>query len=102
MNITDVGHLTSDSDDGEDKMEMSAKKQNKTPMEIAKENTQVFLNDLEMLNIDLPEHITKATEYVDKMIEFIKKLEAKGFTYTIDDGVYFDVSKFAKLWKIKQ
>lgn len=100
MNITDVGHLTSDSDDGEDKMEMSAKKQNKTPMEIAKENTQVFLNDLEMLNIDLPEHITKATEYVDKMIEFIKKLEAKGFTYTIDDGVYFDVSKFANYGKL--
>ena len=100
MNITDVGHLTSDSDDGEDKMEMSAKKQNKTPMEIAKENTQVFLNDLEMLNIDLPEHITKATEYVDKMIEFIKKLEAKGFTYTIDYGVYFDVSKFANYGKL--
>lgn len=100
MNITDVGHLTSDADNGEDKMELSAKKLNKTPMEIAKENTEVFLKDVEMLNIDMPEHITKATEYVDKMIEFIKKLEEKGYTYIIDDGVYFDVSKFPNYGKL--
>lgn len=100
MNITDVGHLTSDADNGEDKMELSAKKLNKTPMEIAKENTEVFLKDIEMLNIDMPEHITKATEYVDKMIEFIKKLEEKGYTYIIDDGVYFDVSKFPNYGKL--
>lgn len=94
MNITDVGHLTSDGDNGEDKMEVSAKKLNKTPMQIAEENTKAFLNDLDMLNVDRPEHITKATEYVEKMIEFVKKLEEKGYTYVIDDGVYFDVSKF--------
>lgn len=100
MNITDVGHLTSDSDNGEDKMEVSAKKLNKSPMEIARENTEVFLKDLEMLNVDMPEHITKATEYVDKMIEFVRRLEEKGYTYIIDDGVYFDVSKFANYGRL--
>lgn len=100
MNITDVGHLTSDSDNGDDKMEVSAKKLNKTPMEIADENTKAFLADLEMLNVDLPEHITKATDYVQKMIEFVKKLEAKGYTYIIDDGVYFDVSKFPEYGRL--
>ena len=73
MNITDVGHLTSDSDDGEDKMEKSAKRENKTPIEIAKYYTDIFFKDLEMLNIDIPEHITKATEYIPQMIAFIQK-----------------------------
>ena len=100
MNITDVGHLTSDSDDGEDKMEQSARKENKTPMEIAKYYTDIFLNDLKMLNVDIPEHITKATDYVPKMIEFIKKLEQKGYTYKTNDGIYFDVSKFANYGKL--
>lgn len=94
MNITDVGHLTSDSDDGDDKMEKAAKKENKTPWEIAKYYTDIFFDNLHKLNVDIPEHITKATEYIPQMIEFIKKLEAKGYTYIIDDGVYFDVSKF--------
>ena len=100
MNITDVGHLTSDSDDGEDKMEQSARKENKTPLEIAKYYTNIFLNDLKMLNVDVPEHITKATDYVPKMIEFIKKLEQKGYTYKTSDGIYFDVSKFADYGKL--
>lgn len=94
MNITDVGHLTSDSDDGEDKMEKSAKKENKSPYEIAKFYTDVFFDNLSKLNIDVPEHITKATEYIPQMIKFIQRLEEKGYTYIIDDGVYFDVSKF--------
>lgn len=95
MNITDVGHLTSDEDSGEDKMEISAKKENKSPYEIAAFYTNVFLNDLEKLNIDKPEHITKATDYVSKMIDFIKILENKGYTYMIDgDGLYFDIQKF--------
>ena len=97
MNITDVGHLTSDSDDGEDKMEQSARKENKTPMEIAKYYTDIFLNDLKMLNVDIPEHITKATDYVPKMIEFIKKLEQKGYTYKTNDGIYFDVYLYFNL-----
>lgn len=100
MNITDVGHLTSDSDDGEDKMEKSAKRENKTPMEIANYYSNIFFDDLNKLNIDIPEHITKATEYIPQMIEFIKKLESKGYTYIIDDGVYFDVSKFKDYGKL--
>ncbi len=94
MNVTDVGHLTSDSDSGDDKMELSAKKENKSPLEIADYYTNIFFNDLKKLNIDIPEHITRATEYVPQMIEFIKLLEKQGYTYIIDDGVYFDVSKF--------
>lgn len=94
MNITDVGHLTSDSDDGDDKMEKSAKTQKKSPYEIAEYYTKIFFSDLNKLNIDVPEHITKATEYIPQMIDFIKRLESKGYTYIIDDGVYFDVQKF--------
>lgn len=94
MNITDVGHLTSDSDDGDDKMLTAARRENKSPEEIAKFYTDIFFDDLKKLNIDIPEHITKATEYIPQMIEFIRNLERKGYTYIIDDGVYFDISKF--------
>lgn len=97
MNITDVGHLTSDEDSGEDKMELSAKKENKSPYEIAEFYTNIFMSDLSKLNIDKPEHITKATEYVEKMVDFIKILEDKGYTYMIEgDGLYFDIQKFSK------
>lgn len=95
MNITDVGHLTSDEDDGDDKMEVSAKKENKSPYEIAEFYTNIFYDDLDALNIDKPEHFTKATDYVEKMIDFIKILEEKGYTYFIEnDGLYFDIQKF--------
>ena len=94
MNITDVGHLTSDEDSGEDKMEKSAKRENKSPYEIAKFYTNIFFEDLKSLNVDVPEHITPATEFIPQMIEFIKGLEEKGYTYILDDGVYFDVKKF--------
>ena len=94
MNVTDVGHLTDDGDNGEDKMEKMAKKTNTSPYEIAKKYTKIFFDDLAKLNVDIPEHVTKATEYIPQMIEFVKKLEEKGYTYIIDDGVYFDVSKF--------
>lgn len=94
MNITDVGHLTSDEDDGDDKMEMAAKRENKSPYEIAAYYTNIFFDNLNKLNIDIPEHITKATEYIDEMINFVKILEEKGYTYILDDGVYFDVQKF--------
>lgn len=102
MNITDVGHLTDDSDNGEDKMEKMAKSTNTTPYEIAEKYTKIFFNDLNSLNIDVPEHITKATEYIDQMINFVKKLEDKGYTYIIDDGVYFDVSKFPGYGQLSQ
>lgn len=94
MNITDVGHLVSDDDDGDDKMELAAKKENKSPYEIANFYTKIFFDNLKDLNIDVPEHITKATDYIDKMIQFIKVLEKKGYTYILEDGVYFDVKKF--------
>lgn len=94
MNLTDVGHLVSDSDDGDDKMELAAKRENKDPYEIAKFYTNCFYRDASRLNIEFPEHVAKATEHINEMISFIKKLEAKGYTYIIDDGVYFDVQKF--------
>ena len=94
MNITDVGHLTDDGDNGEDKMEKMAKKTQKSPYEIAKFYTDIFFSDLEKLCVDVPEHITKATEYIPQMIKFVQRLEERGYTYIIDDGVYFDVSKF--------
>lgn len=94
MNITDVGHLTDDEDNGEDKMEQSAKKENKSPYEIAKFYSKIFFDGLNKLNIDVPEHITPATEFINQMIDFVKGLEEKGYTYILDDGVYFDVKKF--------
>lgn len=100
MNITDVGHLTSDSDTGEDKMEVASKRENKTPLEIAKFYTDIFMTNIDKLNIDMPEHITKATEYVPKMIDFIKSLEDKGYTYMTKDGLYFDTLKFKGYGKL--
>ena len=102
MNITDVGHLTSDEDSGDDKMEKSAKRENKTPQEIAKFYTDIFFEDLKSLNIDVPEHITPATQFIPQMIDFIKGLEEKGFTYKLDDGIYFDVKKFKGYGQLSQ
>lgn len=96
MNITDVGHLVSDADDGEDKLEKGAKRDKKTAWEVAKYYTDVFLNGMKQLNMITPEHITKATDYISQQIDLIKRLEEKGVTYTIDDGIYFDTSKFPK------
>lgn len=95
MNVTDVGHLTSDEDNGDDKMELAAKKEQKSPYEIAKFYADKFFADLKLLNVDIPEHITYATQYIPQMIEFVKGLEAKGYTYRTSDGIYFDVQKFS-------
>jgi len=94
INITDVGHLTSDEDDGEDKLEESARIAGKTAQEIALFYTDAFLKDIEALNID-SKKITfpKATEHIAEQITLIKKLEDKGFTYKTSDGIYFDTSK---------
>lgn len=100
MNITDVGHLTSDADNGEDKMSVTAKKQKKTPEEIAKFYTDLFLKDLKRLNILTPTHIVKATEHIQEMQDFISKLEKKNYTYKISDGIYFDISKFSDYGKL--
>ena len=94
MNITDVGHLTSNSDTGEDKLEKQAKKEAKPILEIAKFYTEDFFKMRRALNILDPDKITPATEYIPEMIELVKKLEDKGYTYKTSDGVYFDTSKF--------
>ena len=93
MNITDVGHLVSDGDDGEDKMIKSAKEENKTPKEIAEHYTKLFFDDLKDLNIKTPEIICKATEYISEMLEYVKKLIENGYAYETSTAIYFDVSK---------
>lgn len=102
MNITDVGHLMSDGDDGEDKMQSAAKKQNKTPEEIAAFYSDVFFKDLERLNILLPETIAKATDNISEMIAFVQTLCEKGYGYETDDGIYFDISKFDDYGKLSR
>ncbi len=96
MNITDVGHLESDADDGEDKMLKGALRENKTVWQVAQFYTDAFFEDCRKLNIKKPEIIAKATDYVDQYIDFIKTLEAKGFTYFENGNVYFDISKFPR------
>lgn len=101
MNITDVGHLTSDSDYGEDKIEKAAKKERKTAWEIARFYENQFKKDIKLLNIQEPDVWVRATETIKDQIKFIKILERKGFTYKIEDGVYFDSSKlknYGRLW----
>ncbi len=93
MNITDVGHLESDADDGEDKMLKGAKRENKTVWEIAQHYTNAFFNDMEKLNIKKVDIIGKATDYIDDYIEFIQTLEKKGYTYIANGNVYFDITK---------
>lgn len=100
MNITDIGHLVSDSDEGEDKMEQSAKQSGKDIKEIAGYYTDVFMKDMELLNIIPPAFYPKATEYIKEQIEMIKCLEEKGFTYVTSDGVYYDTSKFPDYGKM--
>jgi cysteinyl-tRNA synthetase len=94
MNITDVGHLTSDADEGQDKMEKGAEKYGTSVFDIAKKFENQFLESLKLLNIDMPDNILKATEYIKEQIELVQVLEEKGFTYKTADGIYFDTSKF--------
>jgi cysteinyl-tRNA synthetase len=94
MNITDVGHLVSDADDGEDKLEKGARREGKTAWEVAEFYTADFFEEYDRLNITQPTHITKATDHIAEQISLIQTLESKGFTYVIDDGVYYDTSKF--------
>jgi len=93
MNITDVGHLTGDMDMGEDKLELGAKREGKSAWDIAAYYTESFKNDLVALNIMEPSIWCKATDYINEQIYLISELEAKGYTYQISDGVYFDTSK---------
>ncbi len=102
MNVTDVGHLTSDEDTGEDKLEKGAEKIGKTVAEVAKFFTDYFLYSLKELNIIPPNILCKATENVDEMIKLIQILEKKGFTYTTDQAIYFDTSKFPAYGKLSR
>lgn len=100
MNITDVGHLVSDSDEGDDKMEKTAKQSGKSVWDIAEFYTAAFLNDIKRMNIIPPDKYTKATEYITQQIEMVKCLEEKGYTYITEDGVYYDTSKFPDYGKL--
>lgn len=101
MNITDVGHLTSDDDSGEDKMEKGAARDNKSVWDIAKFYTDEFLRDFDDLNLIRPSFMPKATDYIQEQIDLIKKLEELGYTYKIeDDGIYYDTSKFPAYGKL--
>ena len=100
MNITDVGHLTSDADEGEDKMARAAQEQKKTPWEIAQYYTDVFFKDLQALNIKRPNLTPKATEHIKEMLDFVQALAARGYGYETDDGIYFDISKFPDYGKL--
>lgn len=96
MNITDVGHLTSDADEGEDKLEKGARREGKTAWDVAKFYGDYFTDALTRLNFTPPNYLPKATEHIEEQIDLIRKLEEKGFTYVIDDGVYYDTSKFPR------
>ena len=102
MNITDVGHLTSDADDGEDKMLKGALREHKTVWEIAEFYTQAFFDDLTKLNIKFPTIKPKATDHIEDMINQIKKLEENGMTYVANGNVYFDTSKLSDYGKLAQ
>lgn len=94
MNITDVGHLISDADEGEDKLEKGAKREGKTAWDVAAYYGDYFIQSLRRLNITTPTYLPRATEHIEEQIALIKTLEEKGYTYVIDDGVYYDTSKF--------
>lgn len=100
MNITDVGHLSSDADTGEDKMLKGAKRENKSVLEIAKFYTDEFKKDCDKLNIKWPEIVIPATTLIDDYIKFIKKLEETGYAYIAGGNVYFDTSKLEEYYKL--
>ena len=98
MNITDVGHLSSDADTGEDKMLKGAKRENKTVMEIAQFYTDAFFSDCEKLNIKRPDVVEPATNCIDNFIEMVEKLLEKGYAYVAGGNVYFDTSKLKEYY----
>ena len=96
MNITDVGHLVSDADEGEDKMLKAARRENKDPYEIANFYTEKFLADIDSLNISKPEIICKATEHIKEMEQYVKEIIKNGYTYETKNTIYFDTAKLDK------
>ncbi|HEY8892183.1 MAG TPA: cysteine--tRNA ligase [Clostridium sp.] len=100
MNVTDVGHLQSDGDEGEDKMALGASREHKTVWEIAKFYEDAFFEDCKKLNIKRPTIVCRATDHIQDMIELIKKLEDKGYTYVSNGNVYFEIDKFEDYAKL--
>ena len=100
MNITDVGHLKSDSDSGEDKMVTSAKREHKTVMDVAKYYTDAFFQDFTMLNCRIPDIVSPATENIEEYIKIIEKLLSDGYAYKSGGNIYFDVSKLKDYYKL--
>ena len=96
MNITDVGHLVSDEDEGEDKLEKGARKEGKTAWDIAEFYTNDFIQGIKKLNLIQPNSLSRATDFIPEQIEIVKNLREKGLTYEISDGIYFDTSKYPK------
>ncbi|MDR1375022.1 MAG: cysteine--tRNA ligase, partial [Treponema sp.] len=94
MNITDVGHLSGDNDEGDDKMVKSAEERGKSVMEIADFYTNAFFNDTGRMNILRPDTVCRATEHIGDMIALIQKIEAHGFTYFAGGNLYFDITRF--------
>jgi cysteinyl-tRNA synthetase len=94
INITDVGHLVSDADTGEDKMEKGAAREGRSVWDIAAFYTQKFMENIADLNIQKPDMFPKATDHIQQMIVMVRELERKGFTYSTSDGIYFDTKKF--------
>lgn len=102
MNITDVGHMTSDADEGEDKMSKAAREQKMSPWEIADKYTKVFLADIDKLNIERPEIICKATDHIKEMEEFVAKIVENGYGYETSKGVYFDTAKLSSYGELSR
>ena len=100
MNITDVGHMTSDADEGEDKMLKGAKREHKTVYEISEFYTNAFFSDIKKLNIRKPRIVEKASDHIREYIKIIKKLEEDGYAYVSNGNVYFDVDKFSDYYKL--
>ncbi|MGP1587893.1 MAG: cysteine--tRNA ligase [Treponemataceae bacterium] len=100
MNITDVGHLSGDGDDGEDKMVKSAAERHQSVLEIANFYTQAFMKDIDALNIRHPDVICKATEHIQEMIDLIKQIEKNGHTYTAGGNLYYDISTYENYGKL--
>jgi cysteinyl-tRNA synthetase len=94
MNITDVGHLVSDADEGEDKLEKGAAREGKTAWEVAEFYAEDFVQGMEKLGMIPPEHLVKATEFIPQQLDLVRILKEKGYTYQTTDGIYFDTSKF--------
>lgn len=100
MNITDVGHLTGDTDEGEDKLEKGAKKTGKTVWQVAEEYTQQFTDTMQALHVLPPDQTCKATDHIGDMIALIQTLAQKGYTYETDEAIYFDTTKFEGYGKL--